>query len=425
MVSLRRLSNRTWFVLVGIVCAIRPEYYANKLPIVDNILSYISLVFFPVMILLYYFAAAQKKFKTSPVVNLIFILHIAYLFSTLINHGYFFTIQRYTIYVVGFCVFTDIVVRYNFKGFLDVFFYVMLAYTTINFITIIRHPEGIWYSASITGNLFYLQHWFLSAKNNFIVYLLPGLCITVMRCYYYNKVNLLAIWMFIASALCIFITFSATSIIGITVFGIYMILIYKNKLTERFHFPQYLFLSLGTFLAVVVFKVQEYFVTLIEGVLHRSISLTGRISTWDWAMYWISRKPIFGNGYETNIDITSKLHDSAATHCHNMFLDITYRGGFVALLIVLMIFIYCCRSEKQYMKSPFSRILVFSIFVFTGILFLTEAYFNQRTFFMLLTLLYQISFIVKSKEEFDGRGRKATPSKNLIIYTTGHCDREK
>ena len=245
------------------------------------------------------------------------------------------------------------------------------------------------------GILKYLTHWFFSTENNFIVYILPALCITVMRCYIVNKVSLLSIWMFIASALSILITFSGTCVVGLSVFAIYMVLMYKNKLLEWIHFPQYMLASLGTFLFIVIFRLQEFFAFIIENLLGKSLTLTGRTGAWDWAMYWIRVKPIFGSGYETNEVITSKLHDTAATHCHNMFLDITYRGGFVALIIFILILYFCGKAEKHYKYNSLTRILTFSIFVFTGILFLTEAYFNQRTFFMLLTMLYQISYIVK------------------------------
>lgn len=399
MISISRLCEKKWFIILGIICAVRPEYYANQLPIVDSILSNVSYIFFPFLIFLYYYGAGKGKIKTSPVVNLVLILHLSYLLSTALNHGNFYTIQRTTVYVVGFCIFTDLVSRHNPRGFIEAYYWIMLIYVTINFITIIKYPDGIWYSASLTGNLKYLTHWFFSTENNFIVYILPALCITVMRCYIVKKVSLLSIWMFIASALSILITFSGTCVVGLSVFAIYMVLMYKNKLLEWIHFPQYMLASLGTFLFIVIFRLQNVFAFIIENLLGRSLTLTGRTEAWDWAMYWIRVKPIFGSGYETNEVITSKLHDTAATHCHNMFLDITYRGGFVALMIFILILYFCGKAEKHYKYNSLTRIVTFSIFVFTGILFLTEAYFNQRTFFMLLTMLYQIGYIVKKCTE--------------------------
>lgn len=403
MISLKKLCHKEWFIYLGILCAIKPEFFPIMIPVFDNVLKSISLVFFPIIIVLYYLSSLNKSYKASPVVNLIFLLHIVYILSTLLNEGYLNNLFNNTIYVVGFCAFTDLVVHHNFKGFMDAIFYILFFYSVINFLTVLLFPNGIWYSASLTGNEFYLPHWFLSAKNNFVVYLIPALCVSIMRCYYYSHVSILSIIMFFSASLSILLTLSSTSIIALFVFVIFLLLVYKNKFVNRFHLPHYIVLSVIIFVSIVIFKIQTIAESFFQNTFNKSSTFTGRTFIWDWAMYWIGEKPILGSGYETDIDITTKLHDTAATHCHNMYLDIAYRGGFIALAIFILMFYLCCKSEKKYYKHPLSRILVFSIFVFTGILFLTEAYFNQRTFFMLLTMAYQIPLIVTSKQKFDNR----------------------
>jgi O-antigen ligase len=70
-----------------------------------------------------------------------------------------------------------------------------------------------------------------------------------------------------------------------------------------------------------------------------AISLTGRTTLWSAAMPMIMQKPIFGHGYMSSrfISQSNDLQDFnwEPSQLHNSFLEITYTGGIVGLMLLL------------------------------------------------------------------------------------------
>ena len=79
---------------------------------------------------------------------------------------------------------------------------------------------------------------------------------------------------------------------------------------------------------------QNLFAFLIEDILHKNLTLTGRTVIWDRTLELIGEKPILGHGVPFYEDRklqyaieTKWINKAAGLHAHDRFLETLYRGG--------------------------------------------------------------------------------------------------
>ncbi|MFR3202482.1 MAG: O-antigen ligase family protein [[Clostridium] leptum] len=65
---------------------------------------------------------------------------------------------------------------------------------------------------------------------------------------------------------------------------------------KLFNFRNYLILNILLFFVIVIFRMQNLFAFLIEDILHKNLTLTGRTVIWDRTLELIGEKPILGHG---------------------------------------------------------------------------------------------------------------------------------
>jgi hypothetical protein len=71
-------------------------------------------------------------------------------------------------------------------------------------------------------------------------------------------------------------------------------------------------------------------------------------------------------------------------------LDLCYRTGFIGLGVFLVMLWNCARPLKRRKHDSMSIVLSFTLFLYLGILFQMEAYFNLTLFYMLLTFGFNV-----------------------------------
>lgn len=99
-------------------------------------------------------------------------------------------------------------------------------------------------------------------------------------------------------------------------------------------------------LAVILLRVQDRFGFLIQDILGRDLSLTGRTRIWDIAIEKISQRPITGHGQApfggSFVEMNGVLWPA-----HSALLQVTYEGGLLALLVLFIIIIYATHSVSK------------------------------------------------------------------------------
>ena len=73
---------------------------------------------------------------------------------------------------------------------------------------------------------------------------------------------------------------------------------------------------LGYFYGIVLLRLQNIFSFIIQNILGKDLTFTGRTRIWDNAIEFIKARFIIGYGKETGAVIASKLGDIKFTHAH-------------------------------------------------------------------------------------------------------------
>lgn len=91
-----------------------------------------------------------------------------------------------------------------------------------------------------------------------------------------------------------------------------------------------------SFVGLVVLRVQNVFGFIIEPILHRTVTLTGRTDLWDAAFSHLSNLHLlygYGTGYMWN---TLLLNGTPEKHAHNDALHLLMLGGVGALVALAL-----------------------------------------------------------------------------------------
>lgn len=173
--------------------------------------------------------------------------------------------------------------------------------------------------------------------------------------------------MIIIAVLSLIRAWSAKSVVGIALILIYVLFIYGKKLSKVFN-P--LIVVVGYALAeigLVFFNIQERFSYIIENILHKDASLTGRTGLWFNAINNITNSPLYGYGvtYGGGIYLNTTFVGSTTHSSHNLILEILMQTGFVGLILwVMYIVLSLFRDRKSIKADPDTYyMLIFFAFV--------------------------------------------------------------
>lgn len=187
------------------------------------------------------------------------------------------------------------------------------------------------------------------------------------------------------------VAYSATSICGILIMGAIVAL-------SRFRVSRHIFngitgltLYVVAFVSVVVFRVQNYFGFIFEGILGRSVTFTGRTLIWDEAfrlldgVHWLKG---FGESYIWN---ALTVDDQIFMHAHNEMLHIIMLGGLPALAVfatVLGLVAYLLYSRRDAFGASCLSAALFTYLVI-GI---SEVTLFPSSFFILAVMYYSCRY---------------------------------
>jgi O-antigen ligase len=271
-------------------------------------------------------------------------------------------------------------------------------YLIINVITILMYPLGM-YINELGWNLNY----FLGYYNLHIFYYIPFMLFFLI-CSYHKRGRLtwsaLLIIFFVFAA--IYLVGSATSLVVITAFillCLFMLKITKINLNRTTIVLGVCMFALISY-SIIELKLQEAFKDLIEDVLKRDISFTGRTIIWMTALQYFSESPVIGNGA---VEYTAL--GFSTRQAHNTFLDILVNFGVVGLAAFIILFIMACYRLSKHRKHPYAKILIIGLVAYC-IDFLTEMYKDPQFLFMVLFLCYHIDTVISQMSIAPRKGHR-------------------
>lgn len=220
----------------------------------------------------------------------------------------------------------------------------------LNMLSMFFFPNGIIPSLNIYDNGDGDFH-FLGIKVSITTYVYPAMALGILNRVMGEKKKFILI--LTLSIFNILYSNVSTGIVALIIIAISFLLFrFMKKNIKIIHS---LIISLIANIFVVFLGAQRYFSNFIVNVLHKSVSLTGRVDIWNVAVEIIKNQNflrlIFGNGIFNNGAFVYIGHTYWAAH--NLWLQYLYQFGIVGM-IIFIVFIISFGKNKSSNNTVFS-----------------------------------------------------------------------
>lgn len=269
---------------------------------------------------------------------------------------------------------------------------------SVNFISIMLFPNGIF----ITTNMWNRTdpQWILSLGNSMAPYILTTSLLSTLSFIEFKArkakiFDLLILLMCIATPI---LVDSATLLGGMFLFIIlFLIIEIKKDFLKYFNINIYVTAATVVCLLLLVFRRIDFFSYVIENILHRNLTLTGRLGIWDRSIAAIKDKAILGYGV---LDIGEVQRMLLASHQHNLYLHILFQGGLLSfgMFIVLL---NKCRCQLIHVGGKKSVLISICIFCYL-IIFISETY-GEGTYIIPFYLVIFMGLLVDKMNSAETR----------------------
>lgn len=156
---------------------------------------------------------------------------------------------------------------------------------------------------------------------------------------------------------------AATCLAIYTLFLIIMLLD-RNKIFKKIYPLKGFIINVCISIMVIFLHIQNFFEWLIVGILHKSLTLSGRIYVWASAISNIKDKPWLGygtvKGGRLSINYSNVLKHTYFSH--NIFLEVLIQGGIIAMVCLVITYFFAEKEMKKYPNCPINSVVCLSIF---------------------------------------------------------------
>lgn len=349
----------------------------NKIFFIAKLLSALVVLFFYI-----------KELKYSKFIIAIGLYEFAIVLSTFINKGDLTGALGDAAAVVVLCMLVERQLKKDVAFALRVFIYTFLAYALINIATLIlTYPEGLFY---VNGNMY-----FIGTDNRFVFILLPLVTFSLIYSELTEgKLNWKSIGILVMSFLMLVSVWSVAAMLGIGMFAIYCLFIYKKNRFRVFNYLSYGAFFIVSNILILVFKIQDKFSFILEALFKKDVTFSGRVYLWQWGLAYIKKSPLIGYGIEFTDVIAKKF--SGYTHLHNYIINILYVGGIIALIIFFLIHVVVGRKLMKYKSNAMAGVTSFSLFIALILSIFDTLEFPL--FFVMLLFGYHIDELMKQQD---------------------------
>ena len=305
-----------------------------------------------VVCVLYLMQMIRQKRPPSIVMILLWAYFGFIAVATLVRERNLWQLVNYVVSIVTFCMLLELRLREDPKQAVDMLVMPLSVLIACNFVLECIFPWGL-----TTGGSYGYAYNFLGIDNLLSPILVPYMFLVVLRSsLYHGRVNWFAYLMVTITAESLLLVWSATGLMGMAVALVFLLFIYERRLQTWFNFTTAGLVGGGLFFGVVLFRLQNLFAFLIEDVLHKGLSFTGRTDIWDRALFLFDKSPYLGYG----IAQTGKVYRLAKHkyyHAHNMFLEVAVEGGVFSLIAFLFMLERAGRQLLIHRKHPYACLI--------------------------------------------------------------------
>ena len=376
-----------WIVVLLFLPFFRPNDIVNRY----LVLSWAMVVYKGVAMLLIA-ACFFAKPKLSPVTVLIGVYQLLLAVCTWLDHSY----THYagwvysTVSIGALCILVEEAVETDPKALVRGAAGCLGLLCLVNLATVLLFPGGMRYmddSPLYSGlDCFY----FLGMDNShsfFIVPLLPLalLCAWNRRWPFAAQAALLAL--FTAS---IYITWPASGVVAVSAFIALFVLYRVKNSWKLFNVCTCYGAVAAVFLLVVALRVTDWLQPVIVNVLHKSMTLSGRLPLWERVMPVLRAKPLLGYGmYEEG----AMWQLVGQVNCHNLFLQTMFETGLAGLAVYAAALGLLVRPLMRTRRTLGGYMLTAGLFAFLLVL-QAEALVWPLPFYTVMLLCYHAERVV-------------------------------
>ena len=386
---MKKLMNQRWFIALVFMVLYKPAMFSQMpaLHTFDTISNVFKIMVIAVLgVWFFYFYQKVSLFF----VGIVF-FEVWRVLATIYCGGNYTSLFLAIFNALAICLVVEMGLKTDPDALLDGASFTLGLFVLINFATILLFPQGMYEFNTFT------QNYFLGYRNNSIMLFFPAIIFSIVRSLRkYNKLTLSSFVITAVSFATVILAFSATSVIGMTVFTLFLLLALINKMPNFLNIITYLAINIAYFFGVIILRLQEAFAFIIVDMLGRDLTFTGRTKIWDSALAAFTKSPVFGVG---EIENQASRDLIGATHAHNYYLDLLYKSGLPGFLIFFAILIICGVALYRNRKNGKIPFVVSGAICAFMIMLQSEAYYNIYYFFSILTLAAFIPYALPKKDE--------------------------
>ena len=338
----------------------------------------------------------NKNILNIKLILLVMLYSFIILFSAVINNN--ITIGMiYTNFVyIGFIIYINYCMK-DFKNFINALNILVTLLIIYNLILAIFVQSSYMYIGYQGSQKVFVGTF--ESRNGISMVMIPAIAFILIRSeYIYEKVRNKDILLCFMVLIIILLSKSSTGFIVGSLLVIYVLLLKKIKIKININKLMSIYTIIYT--QVVIFRIQEtVFSGLLENILQKNVTLTGRTLIWDFIMKIIPNSLIFGYGRNDIIAQNAIIRD--VTEAHNGLLEILLCTGIIGLFVFILILLNAFRALNK-SNSKISYILSMAIFLYFCIA-LTESAFTYTKigFWILIIISSNIEKIIKQKDNLE------------------------
>ena len=262
----------------------------------------VARIVFAGYIFLEYFRKSNRI--SRPIVVILGFFSIAAV-STLLSEGDFFRFSIFAISMISLFMYIELMSVKNVHLMILSFFIVYMILILFNYVWMINiggfvidvensRPDLFAYGKEATVTI-------LSSVNGVASYIFPSIIFAVLLMLITKKKNIFSWLLIVACFLSELFLWSATALSGVFLALVYLFGIYdRESIERRIPIKMILFLAIALSIGITFFHIQYLFSFIIEDVLHKDLSMTGRIPQWEYVMSKFFYPSLFlGSGWGT------------------------------------------------------------------------------------------------------------------------------
>lgn len=375
------------FLIILILPYFKPaslEFISPNLDEIFNICRIFSFIF-SVSIYLY-----NRNY--SKMLICLTLYQLVLLISTILNNGDYWRLAVSCGTIISFSMLTEVVLKQNPQIFFNSIAFLYFILIPLDLILYLIYPGGFGRSSYYNANIYY----FLSIRNGFAPLFIPIIvCLCIYSAFKNKKITCMTWITILCGSLRLLMTWSATGVVSWFILIMYIIFLYRKFIGRFIDILKYYFVFLTFQICFVFLRIQEHFSYIIEVMLHRSLTFTGRTEIWDYAYLLIKQSPVLGYGVYEGHGLIPR--GNLYYYSHNGILEVLLQGGFIGLIIFFMLFIIAAIPLYKHRTHYIVGIISTGIFSLLVIM-LAEATITDIQLYMLLVIGSCSPYIIKQLE---------------------------